>query len=198
MSLIYVIILLLVAAAVASFATSLLLKKNAQSKSNKILSEAEEKAEMIRKEKVIKAREEILQMKMSHEQEIGEKNNRMMQAESRLKQKEQQLNQRTEEINRKQKETETLRITLASQQESLTRKETELDRITREKTEILEKISGMTGEEARNQLIESMKDEARNEALSYIKDIMDEARITAQNEAKKIVIETIQIGRAHV
>ncbi len=192
MSIIYVVFLVVAGVVAAIAATAVYLKSNATSRSNLILKEAEEKAEMARKEKVFQAKEEILQLKMKHEQEAIEKNNRLSQLENRLKQREQQLNQRNDELVKKQKETETLRQSLAIQTESLAAKETNLERIIREKTEILEKISGMTSEEARNQLVEAMKDEARNEAMSYIKDIMDEAKITAQGEAKKIVIETIQ------
>lgn len=192
MSIIYVVFLVVAGIVAAIAATAVYLKSNATSRSNLILKEAEEKAEMARKEKVFQAKEEILQLKMKHEQEAIEKNNRLSQLENRLKQREQQLNQRNDELVKKQKETETLRQSLAIQTESLAAKETNLERIIREKTEILEKISGMTSEEARNQLVEAMKDEARNEAMSYIKDIMDEAKITAQGEAKKIVIETIQ------
>jgi len=192
MSVIYVIFLVVVSVVAAIAATAAYLKLNAASRSNLIIKEAEEKAEMARKEKVVQAKEEILQLKMKHEQDAIEKNNRLSQLENRLKQREQQLNQRNDELVKKQKETETLRQNLAVQTETLSVKEISLDKIIREKTEILEKISGMTSEEARNQLVETMKDEARNEAMSYIKDIMDEARITAQGEAKKIVIETIQ------
>ncbi len=192
MSIIYVVFLVVAGVVAAIAATAVYLKSNATSRSKLILKEAEEKAEMARKEKVFQAKEEILQLKMKHEQEAIEKNNRLSQLENRLKQREQQLNQRNDELVKKQKETETLRQSLAIQTESLAAKETNLERIIREKTEILEKISGMTSEEARNQLVEAMKDEARNEAMSYIKDIMDEAKITAQGEAKKIVIETIQ------
>lgn len=192
MNVILSLILILAAAAIASVITAIVIRKNAQSASNLILRDAEEKAEILRKEKLSQAREEILQLKLANEQEINEKNNNLLRLETKLKQREQQLNQRSEELQKKLKDAEVMRITLTTQMEELERKEKELEKALREKTEMLEKISGMTQEEAKNQLIETIREEASNEAMAYVRDIMDEAKITAQNEARKIVVETIQ------
>jgi len=182
MSTLYIILLVVIGMALASFITALAIRKNANSNANRILREAEEKAEMLKKEKIVQA----------NEQEIIEKNNSLLRLETRLKQREQQINQRSEELQKRQREVEAKNSMLNEKLEWVTQKETELEKALRQKTDILEKISGMTSKEARNQLIESMKEEARNDAITYIKDIMDEAKITAQNEAKKIVIESIQ------
>jgi len=189
MSTLYIILLVVIGMALASFITALAIRKNANSNANRILREAEEKAEMLKKEKIVQAKEEILQFKLKNEQEIIEKNNSLLRLETRLKQREQQINQRSEELQKRQREVEAKNSMLNEKLEWVTQKETELEKALRQKTDILEKISGMTSKEARNQLIESMKEEARNDAITYIKDIMDEAKITAQNEAKKIVIE---------
>ena len=192
MSTLYIILLVVIGMALASFITALAIRKNANSNANRILREAEEKAEMLKKEKIVQAKEDILQFKLKNEQEIIEKNNSLLRLETRLKQREQQINQRSEELQKRQREVEAKNSMLNEKLEWVTQKETELEKALRQKTDILEKISGMTSKEARNQLIESMKEEARNDAITYIKDIMDEAKITAQNEAKKIVIESIQ------
>ena len=192
MNVILTLILIVAAAVISSFLTAAFIRKNAQSRSSIILREAEEKAENIRKEKLAQAREEILQLKLVNEQEINEKNNNLLRLETKLKQREQQLNLRSEELQKKLKEAEVMRITLTTQLEEVENKEKELEKALRLKTEILEKISGMTQEEAKIQLIETIKKEANNEAMAFVRDIMDEAKITAQNEARKIVVETIQ------
>lgn len=167
-------------------------QKNAQSKSNLILKEAQEKAEVLKKEKILQAKETILQLKSQNEQEINEKNNNILRTENKLKQRESQINQKLDELQRKQKDVDTIRQNLNNQLEIITRKENELDRSVKQQLELLQTISGMTTDDAKNQLVESMKEEAKNEAVNYIRDIIDEAKITAQGEAKKIVIETIQ------
>ncbi len=167
-------------------------QKNAQSKSNLILKEAQEKAEVLKKEKILQAKETILQLKSQNDQEINEKNNNILRTENKLKQRESQINQKLDELQRKQKDVDTIRQNLNNQLEIITRKENELDRSVKQQLELLQTISGMTTEDAKNQLVESMKEEAKNEAVNYIRDIIDEAKITAQGEAKKIVIETIQ------
>jgi ribonuclease Y len=167
-------------------------QKNAQSKSNLIIKEAQEKAEVLKKEKILQAKETILQLKSQNEQEINEKNGNILRTENKLKQRESQINQKLDELQRKQKDVDTIRQNLNNQLEIVTRKEGELDRSVKQQMELLQTISGMTMEDAKNQLVESMKEEAKSEAVNYIRDIIDEAKITAQGEAKKIVIETIQ------
>lgn len=163
-----------------------------KNKSRKIITEAETEAEVIKKEKILQAKERFLQLKSEHEKVINEKNSWINQAENRIKQKEQTLSQKIEEAQRKRNETETIRENLTAQLELLDRKNEELVRLHRQQVEQLEAISGLSAEDARNQLIESLKEEAKTGAMSYINEILDEAKMTANKEAKRIVIQTIQ------
>jgi len=189
--------LLIIIAAVAGIVvgglvTSTLLRKAVEKKSEHILKDAEDKGEMIRKDKILQAKEKYLQLKADYENTFQEKNKEILKNENRLKQKEAVVSQKFEEIQRKQKEVTTVKDNLTSQLELLNKKQTELDKAVKQQVEQLETISGMSGNEAKSLLIETLKDEAKTEAMSHIKDIVEEAKLTANNEAKKIVIETIQ------
>jgi ribonuclease Y len=166
----------------------LILKKRSQ----KIIKEAEAEAEVIKKDKILQAKEKFFQLKSEHEKFIGERNSKLSQSENKFKQKESHLNQRIEESQRTRKELEAIRSNLGNQMELVERKTEELEKMHKQQVEQLEAISGLSGEEAKAQLIESLKDEAKTEAMSYINEIMDEAKMTANREAKKVVIETIQ------
>jgi len=170
------------------FAWQLLLKR----KSEKIITEAESEAEVLKKEKILQAKEKFLQLKSEHEKYIGEKNNKISQAENRIKQKESSLSQKLEETQRKNNELEAIRENLNNQLEIIDKRGEELSRLHKQQVEQLEAISSLSADEAKNQLIESLKEEARTEAMSYINEIMDEARMTANKEAKRIVMMTIQ------
>jgi len=163
-----------------------------KNKSRKIISEAETEAEVIRKEKILQAKERFLQLKAEHEKVINEKNNRVAQAENRIKQKELTLSQKIEEAQRRKNEAETIRENLNIQLELVDKKHEELEKLHRQQVEKLETISGLSAEEAKNNLIESLKEEAKTGAMSYINEILDEAKMTANKEAKRIVIQTIQ------
>jgi len=168
------------------------LRKIVDKKSQTILKEAEEKGEVIKKEKILQAKEKFLQLKAEHEKVIQEKNNNILKAENRIKQKETTLSQKIEEVQRKQNELNTLKENLNSQLEIINKKQSDLEKIHKSQVEKLETIAGLTAKEAKEQLIDALKEEAKNNAMNLIKDIMDEAKITANIEAKKIVIETIQ------
>lgn len=157
-----------------------------------IIQKAEIEAENIKKEKILQAKEKFIQLKSEHEQYINEKNNQIRETESRLRQKENSLNQQNSELSRKQKETDAIRENLKNQMELVTKKSEEYDRLRAQAIEQIESIAGMTAAEAKNQLMENMKAEARTQAQSYINDAMDEARLTASKEAKRIIINTIQ------
>lgn len=163
-----------------------------RNRKKKILSEAEAEAEVIKKEKILQAKERFLQLKSEHEKVINEKNSKIAQAENRIKQKELALNQKIEEVQRKKNETDAIRDNLTAQIELIEKKSEELEKLHRQQVEQLETISGLSAAEARNQLIESLKEEARTEAMSYINEIMEEAKMTANKEAKRIVVQTIQ------
>ncbi len=181
------------AALVTGFGISYVVwQKALKSKRIKIISDAETEAEVIRKEKILQAKERFLQLKSEHEKVINEKNNRISQAENRIKQKELTLNQKIEETQRKRNETDTIRENLNTQLELVEKKNEELTKFHRQQVEQLEQISGLSAEEAKNHLIESLKEEAKTGAMSYINEILDEAKMTANKEAKRIVIQTIQ------
>jgi ribonucrease Y len=163
-----------------------------RNKSRRILTDAEAEAEVIRKEKILQAKERFLQLKTEHEKVINEKNSRMGQAENRIKQKELALSQKLEETQRKKNEADAIRENLTSQLEIVDKKSEELERLHRQQVEQLEAISGLSADAAKNQLIESLKEEAKTGAMSYINEILDEAKMTANKEAKRIVVQTIQ------
>ena len=157
-----------------------------------IIKKAEVEAESIKKEKIFQAKEKFLQLKSEHEQFINEKNKHISDIENRLKQKENSLNQQNSELGRKNKEAEAIRENLKSQMDIVSKKSEEYDRLREQAIKQIEDIAGMTAAEAKNQLMDNMKEEAKTQAQSYINDVIDEARLTASKEAKRIVINTIQ------
>lgn len=171
---------------------SFILRKLNAGKLETIMHEAEEKAEVIKKEKILQAKERFLELKTEHEKAVNERNNAVQINETRLKQKETLISQKFEENQRKQNEITAIRENLNNQLEIITKKQSEYDRAVKEQVEKLEVIAGLSAAEAKEQIIETLREEAKSEALVYIKDTIEEAKITAQREAKKIVIETIQ------
>ncbi|MFC2118060.1 ribonuclease Y [Bacteroidota bacterium] len=186
------IILIAVAFLVGWGIATFLLKSALKRKSISIITDAENEAEMIKKDKILQAKEKFLQLKTEHEKIISEKDSRIQVSENRLNQKESNLSQRMEEIQRKSTEVEAIRTNLTNQMAVVENKTLELDKSRKQQLDQLEQISGLSSEEAKNQLVESMKSEAKTEAMSYINEIMDEAKMTATKEAKRIVIQTIQ------
>lgn len=170
----------------------LVIVKALQSRSRKIIREAEAEAEVIKKDKILQAKEKFLYLKAEHEKEINNRNAKILVVENKLKQKETAISQKFEEIQRKSKEVDTIRENLTSQMELVEKKSDELDKLHKQQVDKLESISGISAEEAKELLIESLKNEARTEAMSYINDIVDEAKINANKEAKRIVLNTIQ------
>jgi ribonuclease Y len=190
-------ILLIIIAAIAGLVggfliTSTILRKAVERKSQNLVREAEEKAEVIKKDKILQAKEKFLQLKAEYEKIIQEKNNFIQKNENRLKQKETIFSQKLEEMQRKQKEVGTMKASLTSQLELINKKQLDIEKAYKKQIEQLESASGISAGEAKSQLIETLKEEARAEAMAHIKDIVDEAKLTANREAKKIVIETIQ------
>ncbi len=179
----------------AYFAWDKALKK----KKRKIISEANSEGEVIKKDKILQAKEKFLQLKAEHEKFIQEKNSKISVLENKLNARETTVNQRREELQKKtrefeitRKEVDTQRDNLNAQLQRVELKSEELDKIHRMNLEKLEQLSGLSAEEAKAQLVESLKDEAQTEAASYINEIMEEARQTANKEAKKIVVKSIQ------
>ncbi len=186
------IITAVVAAALAIGVYVLIQNTVRKQKSSQIIKNAELEGENIKKEKIFQAKEKFLQLKSEHEQYINDKNNQIQQTENRLKQREIQMNQQTTDVQRKQKEAESIRENLKTQLDILNRKSEEYDKLHQEAVEKIENIAGMSATEAKEQLVETMKAEAKTQAMSYINDVMDEARLNASKEAKRVVINTIQ------
>jgi ribonuclease Y len=157
-----------------------------------IIREAETEAEVIKKDKILQAKEKFLQLKSEHEKVISEKNQKILGAENRIKQREALLSTKLEEIQRKGKDLDVIRENLDAQLALIEKRKEDMDKFHRQQVEQLEKISGLSAEDAKQQLIDSLKDEAKTVAMSYINEIMDEAKMTASRDAKKVVIETIQ------
>ena len=172
--------------------TGTVLNRALERKRDALLKEAMEKAEVVKKEKILQAKEKFLQLKAEHEKFVHEKNEEVNRNENRLKQKENTLNQKVEENVKKQKENITIKQTLTQQLEIISKKQTDLDKAMKQQVEKLESMSGLSAIDAKGQLIETLKEEARNEAIVQMRDIIDEAKLTANTEAKKIIIETIQ------
>ena len=182
----------IISAIVALCAYILIRKIVLKGQKEEIIRKAELEAESIKQEKIFQAKEKFLQLKSEHEQHINEKNKAIADTENRLRQKENSLNQQNAELGRKNKEAEAIRENLKTQVEIATQKAEEYDRLREQAIKQIEDIAGMTAAEAKAQLVESMKEEAKTQAQSYINDMMDEARLTASKEAKRIVINTIQ------
>ena len=163
-----------------------------KSKYNSILKEAQTEAEVIKKNKLLEVKEKFLNKKADLEKEVAQRNQRIQQAENKLKQRELMLNQRQEEVQRKRNEADAIKANLENQLVIIDKKKEELDNLQAQEREKLETISGLSAEEAKERLVESLKEEAKTQAQSYINDIMDDAKMTANKEAKRIVIQTIQ------
>jgi ribonuclease Y len=156
------------------------------------LSDAEKDADVIKKKILLEAKEETLLLKNETEKQINSRTSKIQAVENRLKQREINLNQKQEELNKKNNEIDDIKSNLANQQEMLEKKSAEVERLYRQSVEKLETISGLSAQEAKDRLVDSLKEEAKSDAQSYINDIMDEAKMTANKEAKRIVIQSIQ------
>ena len=157
-----------------------------------LLKKAEEEAEVMKKNKIVEAKEKFIALKLEHDNTVREQDRRIQQQEQRLQQREQQLNQRQGDIQRSLNEVNQKLQTVEQRQQALDYKQQEVDKLHHEAEKQLEQLSGMSAEEAKKQLVEALKDEAKTSAMSYINEIMDNARLEANKEAKKIIIQTIQ------
>ena len=159
---------------------------------DEIIEKAELEGENIKKEKILQAKEKYLQLKSDHEKWVNEKNSAIKDAENRIRQKENTLGQQNNELQKKLRDAENAKNSLAQQRENLAKKAEEYEKLKDDVNKQIENIAGMTATEAKALLVENMKAEARTEAQAYINDTMDEARLNATKEAKRIVINTIQ------
>ena len=167
-------------------------KRSLKGRREEILEKAEQEGENLKKEKMLQAKEHFLQLKSEHEQQVSERNSKLRDTENRLKQKENTLNQKTGELDKRLRDAENMKNSLQAQRENAQRKAEEYEKLKAEVTRQIESIAGMSAQEAKNMLVENMKAEARTEAQAFINDTIDEARLNAAKEAKRIVINTIQ------
>ncbi|MBT3207798.1 MAG: ribonuclease Y [Bacteroidetes bacterium] len=180
-------------------ATSSYWKKVIANKSSSIIKEADLKAEAIKNEKILLAKEKSFQMRKEFDKQAQERNSKIANTENRLKQKESSFLQRKEDLQRKnkeleigKKEVETLNSNVSKQLELIDKKNKELDKLLKDQIEQLQNVAAMSAEQAKALLIDSLKAEAKTEAMSYINNIMEDAKMTANKEAKRIIMQTIQ------
>ncbi len=192
MEIIIGIIAVVVALVVGSLVTLFITKKMAHSSAKNIIEEARMEADVLKKNKILEAKEEEMRMKAEAEKQANARMAKVQSAEAKAKQREMQLNQLQSEVQKKKNENEAQQKTLEQQQAALELRNNEVEKLHRKAQEALEHISGLSAEEAKERLVESLKDEAKTNAASYINDIMDEAKLTANKEAKRIVVQTIQ------
>ena len=186
-------ILAAVAGAIIALAVYILISRSAaKGRANAIIEKAELEAENIKQQKILQSKERILQLKSEHESFVNKKNNELRDRENNIKSREGQLKQQQGELDRRQHDLDSQKGQVNALKNKLDAKMEECERVTAQVNKELENIAGMTAEDARKMLVENMKAEARSEAQAYINDTMDEARLNAAKEAKRIVINTIQ------
>ena len=173
-------------------ATLIVTRMISKARGNGIIEEAKLQAEKIKNEKIIEAKETEMKIKSEAERQANARLSKVQSAEAKQKQRELQLNQMQSEVQRKKNENDNMRVNLENQFATLEAKKAEVDKLQRSVQDTLEHVSGLSAEEAKEKLIESLKDEAKTAAASYINDIMDEAKLTANKEAKRIVVQSIQ------
>ena len=184
------VIIAIVCFAVGGGLSYMLFRYGLKSKYDIIIKEAQTEAEVIKKNKLLEVKEKFLNKKADLEKEVALRNQKIQQAENKLKQRELMLNQKQEEVQRKRTEAEAIKENLEAQIVIIDKKKDELDKLQMQEREKLEALSGLSAEEAKERLIESLKEEAKTQAASYINDIMDDAKLTANKEAKRIVIHS--------
>lgn len=166
--------------------------EEAEQQAQKIISDTKTQAETLKKEKLLEARETFVQLKADHDKEVFQRNQKLSEAENRLKQKEQSVNQKDQSIAKIIKDNEVIKENLTRQLEVVNIKRTELEKHQEEHIRRLEKVAGLSAEEAKAQLIESLKQEAHSQALIIQQEIIDDAKLRANKEARKLIIQTIQ------
>ena len=192
MGTITIVIVAVITCAITGVASYLIIRKTTDQRRRTILKEAEADAEMIKKEKILQAKEKFIQLKAEHDRAVNERNTKLNQREQGIKQMESNLQQQQSELERKNKEAAQVREQMESHIQALDRRKEELDKLIREQNSRLEQIGGMSSEEAKNILIENMKAEAKADAATYINETIEEAKMSANKEAKRIVVQTIQ------
>ncbi len=182
----------LLAALIVGAVTYLLISRSTSAKCKAMVKEAEAEGEMIKKEKILQAKEKFIQLKSEHDRAVNERNQKVAQSEQRARQMENSLQQQQKELDARSRETAKLKEQLDSQLSGIDRKRDELNRLIKEQNTRLEQIGGMSSDEAKNILMENMKAEAKAQAAAFINDTVEEAKMSAGKEAKRIVVQAIQ------
>jgi ribonuclease Y len=186
------IIIVIIAFISGTIITYLINSMKNKGKANLILQEAKKTAEQIKTDKILQAKEKFLELKSKHEIVINQKNQKIVHAENRVAEKENKVSQKLGDLSRKEKQLEEISKKNTKMQEALSKRNRESEKLLQKQVEALETISGLNADEARKELVEALKDEAKTRALSHIQEITEEAKLTANKEAKKIIIQTIQ------
>ncbi|HCN13963.1 MAG TPA: ribonuclease Y, partial [Alistipes sp.] len=182
----------LVAIAAYVAVTNLVLQTSIRKRREAALKEAEAEGEMIKKEKMLQAKEKFMQLKSEHDRQVNERNQKIAQSEQRARQIEQNLENKQRELDNKLRENDRLKEQLQNQLQIVEHKKEEVDQMKREQNVRLEQISGMSSEDAKNILVENMKAEAKSEAAAYVNETIEEAKLSATKEAKRIIVASIQ------
>lgn len=188
MEYVWIVVALIIAGAIEFGALKYVLK----SKYKRVLDEAVKEADVIKEKKLLEVKEKFLNKKAELEKEVQQRNQKILQVENKLKQREMSLSQKQEDLGKRKVELDNTQNKLNAHAQLLKTKEEELEKMQLKEREKLEELSGLSAEEAKKRLVDSLKDEARTNAQSYINEIMDDAKMTANKEAKRIVIQTIQ------
>ena len=188
MEYVWIVVALIIAGAIEFGALKYVLK----SKYKRVLDEAAKEADVIKEKKLLEVKEKFLNKKAELEKEVQQRNQKILQVENKLKQREMSLSQKQEDLGKRKVELDSTQNKLNAHAQLLKTKEEELEKMQLKEREKLEELSGLSAEEAKKRLVDSLKDEARTNAQSYINEIMDDAKMTANKEAKRIVIQTIQ------
>lgn len=186
------IIIAVAGVAIGYAATLLVARRNAKSAANIILEDARREADVIKEKKILQAKEEEMRILSEAERSASQKIQKAQASEARARQKEQQLSQQQGELARRKKELDNLKTNLDARETTVNSRSEQVEHLRRQAQEELERVSGLSADEAREKLVESLKDEAKTAAAGYINDIMDDAKLTASKEAKRIVIQSIQ------
>ncbi|OYT17361.1 MAG: ribonuclease Y [Bacteroidetes bacterium 4572_77] len=185
-------VLLIAGLGLGYFIAAVAVRKSIEKKSIHLINEATEKGEVLKKEKILQAKEKFLHLRSEHEKYVQSKNNNINKSEVRIKQKENTLNQRLEDSKKKNNEVKKIRENLSEQLSLVNKKEEGLEKMYHQQVQQLEALSSLSAEDAKAQLVETIKDEAKANAMVYVNDIIEEAKLSADQEAKKIVIQSIQ------
>ena len=192
MSILLYIIIGLLGLAVGYFAGMPIIKKQLQAQANLYLEEAKSKAEAVKQSKMLESKERFLSLKTEHEKEVQKRNSEIQISENRIKQKEQSLDDKIKTYKSKEDELEKFKSQIATQQSALARKENEVEQSRQQQIKMLEKVANLTVDEAKEQMIEAVKADAHTDAITQSKIIVEEAKLNATKEAKRIVLQTIQ------